>query len=574
MADVAQPSEIARETLRLLAQRRIPPTPDNYRALYHEIAGTTAGEIFPERSLKTIAAGLPRATPEQLRLARQLDAAIAERNWNGLKALLLELFGKTASEPPAWGALIRELLNQFNTRHAGLTSSKKRESLEYILTASSNPEVLFARLQSLIRSWAQGEAPGVTPVEDVESADEDFVGATRELRELVAQLLEGAIAILLVDAPAVAEEAQGLAAEIREARTAQQVTGFTGRLKKFAWRLQFIAEDQAELKSALLHLLQLIIENIAELVLDDQWLQGQVSAVTALVNQPLDLRRMDEVEQRLKDVIIKQSTLKKHLNEARDRLKAMLATFIDRLAVFSASTGEYHDKIGRCAEKVGKARDIAELSDVLDEVMRETRSMQVAAQRSQEELTQLRQRAEEAEQEIARLRSELEATSELVRRDALTGVLNRKGMDEALASEIAGARRHDSPLCVALLDIDNFKKLNDSLGHDAGDQALKHLANVVQETVRPTDRLARFGGEEFVVLLPETALEDAVHVMQRVQRELTKRFFLHNNERVLITFSCGVAELAADETADEALQRADKAMYLAKRAGKNRVMAA
>jgi diguanylate cyclase len=127
---------------------------------------------------------------------------------------------------------------------------------------------------------------------------------------------------------------------------------------------------------------------------------------------------------------------------------------------------------------------------------------------------------------------------------------------------------------MALLDIDNFKKLNDSLGHAAGDAALVHLAKVVQEVIRPEDTLARYGGEEFVVILPDTPLESAVTAMVRVQRELTRQFFLHNNDKVLITFSCGVAELADNEQGMAAIQRADGAMYLAKRAGKNRVLAA
>jgi diguanylate cyclase len=97
---------------------------------------------------------------------------------------------------------------------------------------------------------------------------------------------------------------------------------------------------------------------------------------------------------------------------------------------------------------------------------------------------------------------------------------------------------------------------------------------VVQDTIRPEDTLARYGGEEFVVILPGTALEHAVNAMVRVQRELTRRFFLHNNDKILITFSCGVAQLGEGETAMAAIQRADGAMYLAKRAGKNRVLAA
>ena len=86
--------------------------------------------------------------------------------------------------------------------------------------------------------------------------------------------------------------------------------------------------------------------------------------------------------------------------------------------------------------------------------------------------------------------------------------------------------------------------------------------------------MARYGGEEFVILLPDTALQNGVEAMQRLQRELTKRLFLQNNERLLITFSAGVAQLEIDETADNAVRRADEAMYLAKRAGKNRVFPA
>src|SRR5512142_407990 len=115
MANPQQPSDIARETLRQLALRRVPPTPDNYRALYHEIAGTQANEGFPERALKSVAAGLPRSTPEQMRFARQIDTAVGEGNWDAIKATLTELLNKTAASPPNWSGLIRDLLSQYET---------------------------------------------------------------------------------------------------------------------------------------------------------------------------------------------------------------------------------------------------------------------------------------------------------------------------------------------------------------------------------------------------------------------------------------------------------------------------
>jgi diguanylate cyclase len=570
MTEPRNPSEIARETLRQLALRRQLPTPDNYRALYHEIAGTPAAETFPERSLKSLAAALPRTSPEQLRFARQLDGAIGEGSWEGVQSALGELLGKAAAAPN-WSALIRELLTQLETRHAGITPAKKREALDHVLTASGSAETLFPRLQSLTRTWAQGSAAGEALAATEAAAP---AAADNELQELLAQVLENTVGVLLAETPDLGEEAGKLVTEIRAARNGEQLAALAGRLKKLGYRLQFIAEDQTELRAALLHLLHLIIENISELVSDDQWIQGQVALLRDLVSQPLNLRRLDDVESRLKDLIYKQSTLKHQLNDARERLKAMLATFVDRLADFAATTGEYHDKIGVCAEKISKANDIAEISDVLDVVMQQTRAVQLAAQRSRDELLEMRSRVQEAEQEVARLQEELSQASEMVRHDPLTGALNRKGMDEALEREVGRARRRQAPLCLAMLDIDNFKKLNDTYGHDAGDQALKHLAQVVREALRPQDTLARYGGEEFVIVLSDTHLDDGVQAMVRVQRELTRKFFLHRNEKLLITFSCGVAEMAGDEEPAPALKRADEAMYLAKRAGKNRVVAA
>jgi diguanylate cyclase len=579
MADHQQPSDIARETLRQLALRRVPPTPDNYRTLYHEIAGTAAAEAFPERALKALSAGLPRTTPDQMRFGRQLDTAVGEGNWDSIKTTLVELLNKASAAPPNWGGLIRDLLGQYEARQAGITPAKKREALEHVLTASSAPDILFGRLQSLAKNWAQGSATEGALVEaatTASTATTDSGGETinPELQQLLAQLLENTLSVLLIDSPELNKEAAGLAADIRGAATPEQVAAFIARLKKFSYRLQFVAEDQAELRTALLHLLQLVIENINELVVDDRWLQGQVSVVRELVGQPLSLRQLDDVERRLKDLIFKQSNIKKSLTDAQERLKATLALFVDRLADFAATTGEYHDRIGVYADKISQASDITQLSEVLDGVMQETRTVQLAAQRSRDELNEMRTRVQEAEQEVARLQEELAQTSEMVRHDTLTGALNRKGMDEAVEREVGRARRRNASTCMAMLDIDNFKKLNDTYGHDTGDQALVHLAQVVRETLRPHDTLARYGGEEFVIILADTRLDDGVAAMVRIQRELTRKFFMHNNEKLLITFSCGVAELGAEEQPTEAIKRADQAMYLAKRAGKNRVIAA
>ena len=211
---------------------------------------------------------------------------------------------------------------------------------------------------------------------------------------------------------------------------------------------------------------------------------------------------------------------------------------------------------------------------MLKEMVSATRTMANDSLSARNELNGMRERAQATEAEIVKLHLELDRVSAQARHDPLTGALNRKGLDEALNRELSNMRRKDTPLCMALIDIDNFKKINDNLGHTTGDQALAHLAQVARESMRPQDTLARYGGEEFVLVLPDTPLDKGIEAMTRLQRELTKRFFLAGAEKVLITFSAGVAQVAPDEDGAAAIKRADQAMYMAKRAGKNRVLGA
>jgi diguanylate cyclase len=147
-------------------------------------------------------------------------------------------------------------------------------------------------------------------------------------------------------------------------------------------------------------------------------------------------------------------------------------------------------------------------------------------------------------------------------------------LDDVFERELARSERHNSPLCVAMLDLDDFKHLNDTHGHTVGDDALVHVVRVIKDTLRSMDVIARFGGEEFLIILPDTTLDDAMDTVTRVQRELTKRIFMHKNERLLITFSAGVALRIGNEEQLSMIKRADAALYKAKRAGKNRVVAA
>ena len=174
-----------------------------------------------------------------------------------------------------------------------------------------------------------------------------------------------------------------------------------------------------------------------------------------------------------------------------------------------------------------------------------------------------------AEMRIAELEKALEEARSVAFVDPLTGALNRRGFEKAYEREMARARRSNSRLALVMIDLDDFKRLNDHFGHLAGDKALMHLVNVLQESMRPSDVLCRFGGEEFVLMLPDTALDGACTAVRRFLAEFSSRVIPGVDQSM--TFSAGVVEHDYFESLDEAIERADIATYAAKRDGKNRV---
>ena len=191
-------------------------------------------------------------------------------------------------------------------------------------------------------------------------------------------------------------------------------------------------------------------------------------------------------------------------------------------------------------------------------------------QQTQSRLQEEHGKAQGLTQRVNELESEMQRLSSEVATDQLTQVANRRGLAQAFEAERARVERSGTTLSVGLLDIDNFKRLNDELGHGAGDEALKSLAAIVSTTLRPTDRVARYGGEEFVVLLPDTPVAEAQQILTRLQRSLTGGLFMHEHKQVFVTFSAGVTDYRPGERIEAALERADRGLYEAKRTGKNR----
>jgi diguanylate cyclase (GGDEF)-like protein len=174
---------------------------------------------------------------------------------------------------------------------------------------------------------------------------------------------------------------------------------------------------------------------------------------------------------------------------------------------------------------------------------------------------------------VGALRASEDALRQQATTDALTGAVNRRRFIELATGEIKRATRLGHPLAIATIDIDYFKSINDTYGHSTGDQALIALTRICQEHIREIDVLARFGGDEFVVLFPETTAGDAQAVMERVSLALTAQPVDVSGKPVVLTISVGIADMASESMSlDTLLEHADHALYQAKEAGRNRVV--
>lgn len=159
-------------------------------------------------------------------------------------------------------------------------------------------------------------------------------------------------------------------------------------------------------------------------------------------------------------------------------------------------------------------------------------------------------------------------------KDPLTGSFNRRYLEQRLASEVKLAHRHGKPLALVMLDMDKFKAVNDTHGHSIGDLVLVQLAEATKKVMRETDALVRYGGEEFVVLLPETDLAGAQRLAEKIREAVEASVFGDDGHVLKLTCSLGVAALLEKEAGPELIDRADKALYEAKSSGRNRVVIA
>ena len=556
------PANLAKAALRRLAEQRLEPTPDNFRKAYEAESGITSE-------------------------ADSAPPAVAAPN----QAI------NQAEEGERWSKLIGRILRGAERGGRQWTSARKKDSLQRVLEGSKNSgQRLHQRLSQLVQSWdsdtldntlmddvaespaspaspdmGQASPPPTEPLTTAPPASTEWPANAAHAAEQLSDTVHAALPL----APASGSEAgealrQALAATREAAQAPEALDAARQELTQACEQARRVIEHRHSLIDQLTTLCQSLTDSLVDLAEDDSWVQGQAQAMRHQLETGLNHRGVRHVQQLLGDARERQKQLKVERAAARDALKHLIHQMLQEIGELGSTTDRFQSNLGRYADTIGQADSLESLTGVVREMVEESRAVQSVVAQTQVRLHDEHAKANALTERVRTLEDEIRKLSDEVSTDPLTQIANRRGMMRAFEAEQARVDRQGASLAIGLLDVDNFKKLNDQMGHQTGDEALKFLARRVGECLRPVDVVARYGGEEFVVLLPDTPAEEGQQVLTRLQRTLSAEFFTHEDKKVFITFSAGVTSYRLGEAIEAALERADVGLYEAKRTGKNR----
>ena len=616
-------AQLVKATLRRLAVEQLEPTPDNYARAYAQVQGRAKPAALPDAALPLVLRLAERAFggDSQAR-ALSFAKALAEGQWQQAQSVL------SSSDDGAQqlANLIERLVRGVERGGRSWTLARKKDGLQRVLEGSrSDVQRLKQRLQQLLQSW-ESDAPAVA-VEAAEApvtpAGASAPGAANAAKaapnelmtpgfksqptaataataaaaatvsrsatagalnpsderlpdDLAAWLawIDPAIAALVSALPEGDAESQRLRQALADSSKALHLNGATAasaaQMVQIGKKAQRALQHRHHLVEQLGGLCSELAASMAELAESDSWARGQCDAMQNTLKEGITARGVKAAGELLRDTRARQVGLRQQREQARESLKSLIANMLTDLNELGSQTGRFQENVGRYSAVIENADSLEDLTQMVRDMATESRAVHGVVAQTQGRLNDEHAKAESLTQRVTELENELRRLADEVTTDQLTQVANRRGLLKVFEVERARMERSGSPLAVGLLDIDNFKRLNDEHGHQTGDEALKALAALVSKTLRATDLVARYGGEEFVVLLPETQLQIACDILTRLQRKLSGGLFLNEQKNLLVTFSAGVTACAKGEAIELVLERADQALYEAKRTGKNR----
>ena len=538
-------AQVAKAAFRRLAVERLEPTPENYARAYRHESGepepsADALATLIERIVRGVERGGHNWTPARRKEAIQRVLAGSRNDARKMQQRLSQLVNSWENDAP---------------------------STDVGMLDAVAPEAIPPMPMEPAHDPAESRQLAAAPATDAATTHAGPLPAWERVARSLGQALQQAL-------PRHDDANRALAGELDRLFTCLDEEGATAALADetslLAHRAERVLQHRHHLFEQLGKLCGELTSSLTDLAEDGSWVKGQCEAMRVKIDEGLTARGVRAVSDMLHHARKRHGEVRGEREKARDALKGVITQMLAELGELGSKTGNFHASVGRYAAVIEDSDSLESLTGVVREMVAESRAVQTLVQQTQERLQEEHSKATGLTQRVTELEDEMKRLSDEVSTDQLTQIANRRGLMQAFEAERARLERNGGELSIGLLDIDNFKRLNDELGHSAGDEALKSLAAIVSKTLRPTDHVARYGGEEFVVLLPQTPAAEGEQVLTRLQRALTGGLFMHKDKQVFVTFSAGVTRYRGAERIEESLERADQALYEAKRTGKNR----
>ena len=299
-----------------------------------------------------------------------------------------------------------------------------------------------------------------------------------------------------------------------------------------------------------------------------RYFQGDLEIVRAIEGYQgkIDEIACHQIYRRYMNETVRDEAVKK----ISDQMQSAIVELASMVSTAKSATTEYGENLSDVSTQLAQATSLEDLGAIVTNIVADTRKM---VEKNQELEVQL----VNSSKQVTELRNNLDTVRKEAMTDGLTGLLNRKAFDNQMMDCVSECEKSGTPMVPMLLDIDFFKKFNDTYGHQVGDQVLRLVARTLTDNVKGRDFAARYGGEEFAIILPDTPVSAGLRVAEILRKSVESKEVINkaSNENMgRITLSIGVAEYTAGEEISHLIERADKALYDAKRAGRNRVMEA
>lgn len=510
----ASAAELARSAFRRLAVLRLAPTPENYARIWAELAhARNHGGPVPEPA--------PRA-PGDAAAPRPAPAGAASR--------------PAVAQPSAGGSGAQ------GTACAAATSRPAPAQAAHGVPAAAAGTTPAAVPGAGVwrQMWEQGLHLGLIPA----STD-------AQLQQKAAQLL-------------------GLAQGTAQAQT------LLGDNRELWQRFERALAQERGTVDGMLELFSMLVSHVGDVFAGDSAAAAEFGTLQQVCRRPLDGSRIELARSVMEPWLRRQAALQRSALEARATSREVVGQVLRGLGTFLDHNGRFNQSLQQDLGQLDAGLDEDALKLLARELMQRGTELHEHGSQLGQSLQKAQQQAELALHRIRRLESELEQASQQLQQDPLTGALNRRGLDVAFVRDSARAAEQQRPLSVALLDLDHFKQINDSYGHDFGDEVLRGLVQVARKLVRPGDSIARMGGEEFMMLFPDTDADAAQRAVERLLQGFRNRRVLHRStgQRVEMSFSAGVAQVQDGEAFGELYERADTALRQAKQCGRQQVLLA